>query len=86
MDALIAEIVDADARAIWVSGIRGLRLNVDFLRTAGAEDELLQRWEHGWPLEIASSLRPRCYDNHPTMSSHARWAEREWSRLERLGK
>eukprot|EP00959_Pyramimonas_sp_CCMP1952_P161530 3377767-Pyramimonas_sp.AAC.1 len=86
MGALIAEVVDADARAIWSSGIRGLRLNVDFLRAAGAEDELLQRWEHGRPLEIASSLRPQRYDNRPSMPSHAQRAEREWSILERLGK
>ena len=70
MDSLITEILDADARAIWVSGIRGLRVNVDFLQKAGAQDEFLQRWEHGWPLDIASSLRPNHYNGtHPVVEA-----------------
>ena len=34
------------------SGIRGLRLNLAFLRAKGAKPEFLKKWQHGRSLEV----------------------------------
>ena len=85
---LISEVRFAATQAAsrpYTADVRGLRLNLDFLRTAGASDAFLRVWEVGVDLR-ATPATPRTHRNHPSLGQHSVWAEREWSRLEKLGK
>ena len=85
MDALRQSAVDASASARWFDGIPGLFLNIDRLSELGADNTFLSWWEHGRPLEAAPA-RPQQLLNHRSIEEHSAWAEREWARLESLGK
>ena len=69
----------------FTDGIRGVVLNLDFLRDKGVSPCFLRQWRDGIALS-ADVIRPRHRANHPSMKQHDQWAEIEWSRLERLGK
>ena len=80
---LIQNIRAADARAIWVDQIVGLRLNVDLLRVLGARPDLLDQWENGFHLEVGKDLAPQECRNHPSLTQHPELADAEWDRLEK---
>ena len=85
---LISEVRFAATQAAsrpYTADVRGLRLNLDFLRTAGASDAFLRVWEVGVDLR-ATPATPRTHRNHPSLGQHSVWAERVWNRLEKLGK
>ena len=69
----------------WHNGVRGLTLNFDVLRSKGVSPSFLKRWEQGTGLGGAE-VEPRDHQNHPSMVKYSGWAEREWSRLDALGK
>ncbi|CAK0847543.1 unnamed protein product, partial [Prorocentrum cordatum] len=61
LQRLLWEVRVADAQAIWVGGITGLRLNVDLLKELGASAAFLERWENGCCLQPRAGAR----DNAP---------------------
>ena len=63
----------------------GLTLNLDVLQRLGAAPDLLQSWRAGFRLGV-SGCRAGSVPNHPSLAQNASWAEREWNRLEGLGK
>ena len=66
-------------------GVRCLRLRFVFLRSARAQPHLLENWFEGERLGAKTSA-PRRFSNHPSVATYPEWAEREWDRLEGLGK
>ena len=66
-------------------GIQGLTLNLDFLKTKGANESFLKQWRNGVSLQ-AETATTRYFRNHPSVTTHDQWAEAEWGRLEKLGK
>ena len=47
---LLAEVEAFAAHPVFTEGIRGLRLNLDFLRSKGADEYFLDIWTTGRPL------------------------------------
>ena len=86
LDSLKRDIIDADSRAIWFAGIRGLRLNIDLLRTLGAGPQFLRWWEHGRHFFFDADVEPNVYRNYRSLLDNLPYAEAEWDRLERFGK
>ena len=82
---LLLEIRVAKACAIWIDGIRGLTLNLQLLEQLGADRKFLNWWRNGRPLE-AQPVVPRVWRNHRSLMEASTWAEKEWSRLDSLGK
>ena len=66
-------------------GVRGLRLRLGFLRSAGVAPHLLENWFEGKRLGAKTSV-PKRFSNHPSVATYSEWAEREVDRLEGLGK
>ena len=83
--ALRARIIRAAESATWFGGIPGLTLDIDELADLGADNEFLTWWEFSRSLD-APFAPPRFHKNHPSLLAHAPWADKEWERLERLGK
>ena len=75
----------AAAGAQWFAGIPGLFLDIDYLSDLGADSQFLHWWEHGRPLD-GGAILPESRSNHPSLLVNAEWADREWGRLEQLGK
>ena len=78
-------VVSARVAALPRSDSRSGALNLNYLRSLGADASLLSDWENGVSLE-ATPASPRRRRNHPSLAAHALWAESEWNRLESLGK
>ena len=85
MDELRRSIGGAAASATWYEGTRGLYLNIVKLSSLGADSVFLDWWEYGRPLE-AMPMNPTTSPNYRSLLANPTWAEKEWSRLEGLGK
>lgn len=69
----------------WHKNIKGLTLRADNLRTLGASEHFLDRWENGHALNLAAGA-VETHANHKSLATNVAWADVEWSRLEALGK
>lgn len=85
--ALVSRVKEAACSSPgFTKGIRGLKLNLDELEAAGAQDRFMRIWEVGVPLK-AQPAEPLDRRNHPSLlAAGPDWAYREWDRLEKLGK
>ena len=79
------EMQRAKAAFPWHGGEAGLTLDVEFLEALGAESRFVEWWSRGRPLGAQPGAIRR-FKNHRSVATHSAWAEKEWSRLEELGK
>ena len=77
---LLAEVRRATDATSAYGDVRGLCLQLDYLRAIGAQPDLLHAWQFGRPLG-ATRAAPRRVRNHPSLLAHTEWAEREWDHL-----
>ena len=78
-------IRSAAESARWQHGIRGLYLNLEFLRKCGASPRILTTWQQGRALSAAPA-EPTERANHPSLTENGKLANLEWARLSDLGK
>ena len=81
---LVGRNSPAIAMPSFEMGVRGLRLRLGLLRSAGVAPHLLENWFEGKRLGAKTSV-PKRFSNHPSVATYSEWAEREVDRLEGLG-
>ena len=84
LEALRSEI-QAATPLTYFNGERGQTLQLDTLFALGASQDHLFTLEFGVALD-SSHRKTSIFQNHKSVAQHAEWAEKEWTRLERLGK